>query len=49
MAVESRRSRRTNRDSIDAPDRQLGGFDAEYLCVFVYIPVYKLLCTCWLS
>lgn len=37
MAVETRRVRRTNRDSIDALDRQLEVFDTDYLCVCVCV------------
>ncbi len=40
MAVESRRVRRTNRDSIDAPDRQLGVL-TQSICVCVCVCVHS--------
>ena len=35
------RVKRTNRDSIDAPDLKLSAWRRLFLCVFVYFPVYE--------
>lgn len=45
MAVETRRVRRTNRDSIDAPDRQLGGL-TQSICVCVCVFVFQCIHSC---